>query len=143
MSGGRPTKYKKEYCKKLIEHMSQGYSIGSFAGVVKVNKDTVYEWINVNKEFKEAKEYGESLSLLWWEKSGMDGMRGAIPGFNATMWVFNMKNRFKWKDLHETKVDIEVDVKKQEALVYNVLGLSDPYIISKELPEAKKNEGID
>ncbi len=120
----RPTKYKKEYCALLIEHMKEGYSLDSFAGKVEVNQDTIYEWLKKYEEFKIAKEYGLSLSLLWWESKGMEGMTGRIIGFNPTLWIFNMKNRFKWKDVHETKIELEVDYKKQITLINSTLGLA-------------------
>ena len=56
----RPTKYKKEFCEKLVKHLSDGFSFESFAGLVDVCEDTIYEWCNKHPEFSEAKR-GDTL----------------------------------------------------------------------------------
>lgn len=96
---GRPSKYKKEFCEMLINHMKQGLSFESFGGVIGVAKDTLYQWVKKHKEFSDAKKIGTSFTILYWEKLGIAGTLGRIPGFNSTSWIFNMKNReTKWKD---------------------------------------------
>ena len=97
---GRPTKYKEEYCQKLIDHMAEGYSFDSFAGIVDVNIDTLYEWAKVHAEFSDAKSIGTAKSMAWWEKIGRMGMINEIPFFNDRIWRLNMINRFrsKWSD---------------------------------------------
>ena len=41
------------------------------------------------------------FSQCFWEKQGRMATFGATPNFNATTWIFNMKNRFSedWKDV--------------------------------------------
>ena len=39
-------------------------------------------------------------------------MGGKDNPFNSTIWIFNMKNRFNWRDKKETTVDVSDDVKK-------------------------------
>jgi len=97
---GRPTKYKEEYCNKLIEHMAEGYSFDSFAGIVEVHIDTLYEWAKVHKEFSDAKHIGTAKSMAWWERIGRMGMINEIPFFNDRIWRLNMINRFRaqWSD---------------------------------------------
>ena len=97
---GQPTLYKSEYCAHLIAHMASGLSFESFAAVIKVNQDTLHEWAKVQPEFSEAKKEAWSQNMLFWERIGLTGMAGKMPGFNAAIWIFNMKNRFKWRDLH-------------------------------------------
>lgn len=111
---GAPTKYDPKYCAMLIEHMSEGLSFDSFAGVVGVCGDTCYEWAKVHKEFSEAKKLGTKKALLWFEKIANAAIMGRPrknkkgevvfdpKGFNSTVWVFSMKNKFNWRDRQET-----------------------------------------
>jgi hypothetical protein len=100
LAGGRPTKFKTEYAEQLVEHMGRGYSFESFGGAVKVCKQTLYSWCEAHDTFKQAKALGETLSQYWWEQQGHAGlyMGGKDTPFNATVWIFNMKNRFGWRD---------------------------------------------
>ena len=90
--------YKKEYCNKLIEHMEQGLSFESFAGVVGVCKQTIYNWEKRHEDFKKARQIAIAKCQLFWEQLGIDGTLGRYKNFNATSWIFNMKNRFGWGD---------------------------------------------
>ena len=103
MPAGRPTDYDKKYCDMIIEHMSQGLSKESFAGAIGKSKQTIYNWMEQHEEFMDAVKEGEAACLIFWEKLGMGGTAGKIGGFNATAWIFNMKNRFhqEWRDRHE------------------------------------------
>ena len=100
MPAGRPTKYRPEYCEMIIEHMAQGLSKEAFAGVVGVTVQTFYNWTEAHPEFLEAVKEGEAKCRVFWEKLGMEGARGSDE-FNATAWIFNMKNRFAWRDRQE------------------------------------------
>lgn len=128
--GGRPTDYRPEYCDALIAHMEKGYSYESFAGTLRVSKQTLYDWEKANAEFLDAKLTGVELSRLFWEglainhmtgkvsKQDVEMIRSAIEDngnhgpvnikieggyFNNQLWQFNMKNRFKaeWRDKQE------------------------------------------
>lgn len=98
---GRPSTYSDEYPDLLIEHMSQGFSFLSFGGVVDppCATSTLYEWMEAHPEFSEARKRGENASRRWWEIQGAVGMHSKV--FNSTVWIFNMKNRFKWADRSE------------------------------------------
>lgn len=99
--GGRPSTYKPEYCAALVEHMKQGYSFEAFGGVIVKSVDTLYAWLKAHDEFSEAKKEGEVLCRIWWEKMGHAGLTGKLKNFNATVWIFSMKNRFHWRDKQE------------------------------------------
>lgn len=104
---GRPTKYLKEYDEKLIEHMDGGLSYESFAGAIGVSKQTIYDWEKKHKTFLDAKSLGRAKSQLFWEKKGIDGLfTNDKISFNASTWIFNMKNRFLWRDKPEEKEEI-------------------------------------
>lgn len=104
MPRGSKPRYKKEYCQKLIDYMSEGLSFDSFGAEVKVSRVTLYNWIEKYPEFQDAKSEGEMRSLQWWEKIGRSGMVGKIKGFNPAIYIFSMKSRFAkygWRDIPE------------------------------------------
>lgn len=97
----RPTKYKTEMCEQVIDHMAKGFSKEATAAHIGICEDTLYDWIKTNPKFSEAIKEGSLKSRLWWEKTGMGGMLGKLPGFSASTWIFNMKNRHGWADKTE------------------------------------------
>lgn len=114
---GRPTKYKEEYCDMLIEHMSKGFSFETFAAVIDVNQDTLHEWAKVNPIFSEAKKTAFLKCRYFWENIGIEGLWNEPLGrtLNTGVWVFNMKNRFKWSD----RVEVSGDDEKPIVLGYD------------------------
>lgn len=62
-------------------------------------------WDHLQKrepEFSEAIKEGRQLAEVWWIGQGKKGL--FTPEgikFNAVTWIFNMKNRFQWKDKQE------------------------------------------
>lgn len=97
MPGGRPTKYRHEYCQELIAHMEKGYSYTTFAGHIGVNPDTLYSWERRFSEFSETKKIALSGSLVFWERLGLEGLFMGSR-FKATVWIMNMRNRFGWNN---------------------------------------------
>lgn len=139
MPAGQPTKYKKEYCQQLIDFMADGMPYEAFAGLIRVDRDTLYQWEKDHKEFSDAKKVGRSaqyLSLMrLWQKGvrgemmvktesieakftgdGKDGtMKGGtkrinqVNGFNAAALIFGLKNMAGWKDRHEIGEDDQIE----------------------------------
>lgn len=101
-----PYRFKDEYCEALIKHMSKGLSINCFGATIGVYRGTIYGWLRRYEQFAEAKEMGDQLYLLFWEKLGIEGVRGDIK-LNAPAWIFNMKNRFRWRDKTPEEVEEE------------------------------------
>lgn len=114
---GQPTKYKPEYCDMLIKHMSKGFSYESFAGVVDVDRDTLYAWEKVQPQFSDSKKKAFAKCMLFWENKGILGQDFG-KDFNAAVWCFNMKNRFGWKDKFEADISTKDPSKmsKQEII---------------------------
>ena len=98
---GRPSKYKPEFCEELMAAGKKGLSIEAFAGQIGVSKECIYEWTRTRPPFSDAKKRFETASQRYWEMLGIAGMTGQIKNFNAAVWIFNMKNRFKWRDVGE------------------------------------------
>lgn len=98
---GKPKKYKPEYCEMLIKHMEEGLGFESFGGIVNVDRLTLYRWKESYKEFEEAYNNGWTKCFIFWERVGRSGALGKIKGFNVVAWIFNMKNRFGWRDKND------------------------------------------
>lgn len=128
MDVGRPSKFKPEYCQMLVNHMAEGYSFESFAALIDVSRETLYEWGRVHPEFSDSKKTAFDKNLLFWERAGITGMRSPKE-FCATTWIFNMKNRHKWRDKQEVEVS-------GESLIRLAYDASRPI----EKPQSKKIE---
>ena len=120
---GAPTLYRPEYCQLLIDHMAKGFSFESFGAEVNCGSSTVVSWLK-HKDFQIARQKAQVLNRKFWEDLGIKGTRGEIKGFNVASWVFNMKNRFHWRN--------EVVVKDERKVES----------VTIELPTAKKAETI-
>lgn len=106
--GGRPTKYDPSFCSMVIEHMSQGLSFESFAGLIEVDRSTLYNWVKDYPDFERAKGIALEKSRLFWEKLGIQhilnesesttNVGSSSKSLNSAVWCFNMKNRFGWRD---------------------------------------------
>lgn len=108
----RPTKYDPAYCDMLEPHFDEGFSYESFAGVVGVSKQTLYDWEKAYPEFLDAKKSNEAKSQLVWEKR-LNSLAKTGEG-NATAIIFGLKNRASdsWRDKVETEHSGAVTVNK-------------------------------
>jgi len=113
---GRPTDYKPEYCETVIELMSEGASKAEVCLELNCDFQSFLNWQKKYPEFFEAVKRGLHLSKGMWEKMGRKAAFGKVENFNATAWIFNMKNRFgkmddfseKWSDKQEVEHSGEV-----------------------------------
>lgn len=96
--------YDPKFCDDLIEHAETGLSFEAFAGVCRVSVSTLYDWANRHAEFAEAKKQFFALSQIWWEKKGINAIEN--PHFKTAVWIYNMRNRFRWKDAR-TNPDVD------------------------------------
>lgn len=99
--GGRPTKYRPEYCQAIIEHMSEGASMTSFAASIGVARSTITQWADENPEFSVAVNTGKAKCAAWWEALGRSGAQGG--DVNPTLVIFGLKNMSPddWRDKRE------------------------------------------
>lgn len=103
--GGRPSKFEEDYCELLITHMNSCMSYESFAGVLGVCTQTLYNWEKQYPQFLDAKKIAFEKSRYWWEKQLTSGLwhQKDLANLNPTLWIFNMKNRFpkEWREKQE------------------------------------------
>jgi len=100
---GRPTKYRMEMCEQVIEAGRQGKTVAGMAAEIGITRETFNQWRRNKPEFSDAVKEGLDLAQAWWEDRGQEAVFGKVPGFNATAYIFNMKNRFKedWRDTQD------------------------------------------
>lgn len=116
-SVGRPSEYREEYCDTVLECGKQGYSLLEMAFTVCRSYNTFLAWQDQYPEFMTSVKQAQRLSQAWWERKGREATFGEIEGFNATSYIFQMKNRFRadWRDRHEVEHSgtIETQTKEQ------------------------------
>ena len=117
---GQPVKYRPEYCKLLIDFMGEGYSYEAFAGHIGVAVATLYNWENMKNDdgtakypqYLEAKKRAFAKNRIYWETAGRSLMFMGAKDVSPVVWIFNMKNRFKWRD----NVDVTTNGEKVNTL---------------------------
>jgi len=114
---GQPEiEFKNEYCDVVIREMAKGYSFMAACGHIGISYETGLKWCKEINAMSQARKKGESLSAIFWEKKAVDHVvTGASTVFNQAVWVFNMKNRFGWRD----KIEHSGDIEKPIQLAYN------------------------
>ncbi len=105
MTMGRPTKYDVKYCEMLYEHMAQGFSLESFAGVIGVSRSTLYEWVENNPDFSDIVQRAKPAQLRANELLMHNIARGKVKNASAQAATFLMKNYHRWADRIEAKVE--------------------------------------
>lgn len=113
---GAPIKYSQEMCDKVIELMSEGASKAEVCLELGCCFQSLINWQKEYPDFLAAVKRGSHLSKGKWEQMGRKAAFGKVDNFNATAWIFNMKNRFgkmddfqeKWSDKQELEHSGEV-----------------------------------
>lgn len=95
---GRPTVYRPEYCKMLIEHMAKPFSYETFGAIIEVSREVLYLWEKKHPEFLHAKRIGRMKQQLALEKMLKGQTMGTIKGGNASSLIFYMKNITNFRD---------------------------------------------
>ena len=130
---GRPIEYDPSYCQEIIDFCGQGYSIEAFAGKLGVSKQSLYNWFEKYPDFMDAKRVALEKSRMFWEGLAIDhvlnksdsfgnGQGSTSRSINASVWIFNMKNRFKWRD----KTDEEIQAETVVRLAFDPSNLKKP-----------------
>jgi transposase-like protein len=106
MSAGRPSKYDPAFCEQVIATGAEGGTLAEMADAIDIDRSTLNAWVEKHPEFSRAVKRGLEKAQAWWERNGRLATFGGKEGFNATSWIFNMKNRFSedWKDKRETEL---------------------------------------
>lgn len=98
---GRPTKYKPEYCEKIVELAKEGKGWVAWAIACGVDRPTLYAWGDQHPEFLTALKEAKLYEQLWWEEIGQSSV--LAKNFQAAVWRTSMQARFR-EDYTERKV---------------------------------------
>lgn len=84
---------RRDLSEKYATHIRNGYSDESF---LECDPQTLKRYM---EEFPsdfdtDMIERAQRERMFFWEKAGVEGTLGKLPGFNAKCWIFNMQNRF-------------------------------------------------
>lgn len=112
MPAGRPSEYDPAICEVLGALGHEGEGMAEAIVACGISRDTFYRWQEKYPEFSDAVKGMRARSQAWWERKGREATFGGVDGFNATSFIFNMKNRFpdEWRDKQEVGLDANVRV---------------------------------
>lgn len=127
MAGGRPAttvhNLIDDWEEKIKEAAQGGASDAELRCILGLGKSAWYTLLETSSQFREAINICHELSEVWWERTGRSMASGGHVG-NATVWVFNMKNRFGWHDkqqLDHTSSDGTMSPKRIELVAPTVV----------------------
>lgn len=102
---GQPTKYRKDFHNEdFIRLSKQGKNITQIALDWDVDRNTIYEWGKVYKEFSNTLKKGRNYAEAWYMNLGQLAMIGqaTVNGqkvkVDVGLYVWLTKNMFKWTD---------------------------------------------
>lgn len=123
MPAGRPTKYDPSLCQVVLEAGAEGKTKAAMAEACDVDRATLNEWCDKYPEFSRAVARGLQKAQVLWEDKGMTATFGGTPNFNATSYIFQMKNRFKedWRDKQEYDHSSADGTMTPQAPVYKIV----------------------
>lgn len=99
----------------LIDHLAEGLFYRSFAGVVDVCIDTLYNWEKEHPEFFDAKKRGLEKGHLFWDRFGHDTLTSGNK-CDTAMYIHRMGNQFKWKR-NDDQQPIEVKTEDDKLII--------------------------
>ena len=130
MPAGRPSKYKPEMCEIVIQCGRDGMGKAEMAAELGIAYSNFDRWQHEHPEFQDAVKEAVRQSQAWWEKMGRISTFGGTDGFNATSYIFQMKNRFRaeWNDT------IKSDLTSSD-------GSMTPQVVERIIVQAKDADG--
>lgn len=105
---GRPSKYRPEYCKQVIEWGKQGYSREHIACELDVSWNTLLSWMEAHEDFLEALETAKMHEMVFFERLGSQYIVERPQGdrLNTAIWGRSLAARFPQKYRENTKVEV-------------------------------------
>ncbi len=114
-------------CDVILDCGREGKTLAEMADTLDVDRSTIEEWRKAYPEFSRAVKAGLEKAQAWWEAKGRDATFGGVEGFNATSYIFQMKNRFRdeWNDTTKTEHSGSLRVEGVRMTFRDVSGAAD------------------
>ena len=105
---GRPSEYKAEYCKRVVDYMGQGYSLTAFAGEIGQSRETLYRWMSTHSDFSDAVTRARNARVNGLEKRLLNIKNGG----EAAVLIFALKNADpeEWKEVRYANIEHGVNL---------------------------------
>lgn len=116
---GRPTKYDSSMCQTVVELGALGKSKAQIARALGISMATFQLYQKKHEDFSIAVKDARDLALAWWEERGQEGVSEG-KDFNATAFIFQMKNRFR--DDYCDKTEVKHDASEAFANLWQRIG---------------------
>lgn len=107
MSSGRPKDHVEDrlpegWQQRFLEMAAEGCSEVEIRAEFRISTDLWYRWLEEDETFSKTAKEAKDICHGKWESMGRKMAFGDAEG-NPTTWIFNMKNRFGWKDKQEVE----------------------------------------
>lgn len=90
---GRPSKYKPEFCERMLEMAAEGCGMAEYAAEFGIDRATLYHWSEEHPEFLTALTRAKAVEQSWWEREARLNVRN--KEFNANLWYRCAASRFR------------------------------------------------
>lgn len=94
---------------RFLEMGKEGCSDVEIRAEFGISVDLWYRWLAEDEEFSKTAKAARDACHAKWEEFGRKMAFGQVEG-NPTTWIFNMKNRFSWKDKVETEHSGRIEI---------------------------------
>ena len=120
MTAGRPKKtldiLPRGWRGELIRMGDEGASDVEMRVYLDISNDLWYRFLEEEPEFSETVKRAQERAEAWWNKVGRSNLElSKGESFNSTTWIFNMKNRFNWRDKQDVNQSggLTINMKKE------------------------------
>lgn len=114
-TSGRPSKYKPEYCEKVIALGKEGKSPAQIAYHLDITRDDINHWIKAHDEFCTAMKLAKIAEQNWWEETGKNALHA--DKFQAAVWKKSMEARFREDYTERHDVSTKLDENQAESIM--------------------------
>lgn len=106
---GRPTKYKKEYCEKILQLPNRDQHSAGIATALGVSKQTIHEWASVYPDFSDAFKITQKNYEQYWLELAQSRAEGRHQG-SDTLIKFMLSAACGYREKTDVVQQIEADI---------------------------------